>query len=286
MRIAIPNKGRLQEPTLQLLQSIGIKPKTVDERALIIPTNWENIELVTVRTEDIPYIVESGGSELGITGHDYVVESKADVEELLRLDFGEGKLVFAIPRSWNINNIDELYHRELRIATKYPNIALEYINKKGLRAKVVKISGAAEVMPYLGAADAIIDVISSGTTLKIHGLEPIDTILTSYAVLIANRNWRNNPYVDLIKLIVTLIQSIISAKGKKMLFMNVPNNKLNDVLSILPAMLAPAITRLSKSDAWEVITVVDEDVLPMVLARVIEKGARDVVVLGIEKVIK
>lgn len=107
MKIAIPNKGRLQEPSLKLLQAIGIKPKVFDERALVIPTNWSNVELVAVRTEDIPYIVESGGAELGITGHDYVVESEADVEELVKLDFGEASIVFAVPSGWNVRGISD-----------------------------------------------------------------------------------------------------------------------------------------------------------------------------------
>lgn len=288
MRIAIPNKGRLQEPALQLLRSIGIKPKSVDERALIIPTNWENVELVAVRTEDIPYIVEGGGAELGITGHDYVVDSEADVEELLRLDFGEGKLVLAVPRTWGVHSVEDLKKMdiELRIATKYPNIALRYIKEKELKAKIIKISGAAEVMPYIGAADAIIDVVSSGTTLKLHGLEPVDFVLDSYAVLIANKGWRRSPYANTVQIIVTLIQGAINAKGKKMLFMNVPDEKLSDVLSVLPAMLAPAVTRLSGAAAWEVITVVDEDLLPSILSKALEKGARDIVVIDIEKVIK
>ena len=285
MRIAVPNKGRLQQPTLQLLQSIGIKPKFVDERALIIPTNWENVELVAVRTEDIPYIVESGGAELGITGHDYVVEAQADVEELLRLDFGEGRLVLAVPKSWGVSSVEELRNRELRIATKYPNIATKYIREKDLKARIIKVSGAAEVMPYPGAADAVVDVVSSGTTLRIHGLEPIDVVLPTYSVVIAQKNWREKDYANMIKLIVLLIQGVISAKNKKMVFMNVSGDKLNDVVSVLPAMLAPAITRLSKENAWEVITVVDEDALPQVVAKAIEKGARDIVVIGIEKVI-
>uniref|UniRef100_A0A7C2ZMG5 ATP phosphoribosyltransferase n=1 Tax=Ignisphaera aggregans TaxID=334771 RepID=A0A7C2ZMG5_9CREN len=286
MRIAIPNKGRLKDPALQLLRAIGIKTNSTDERALIIPTNWKNVELVAVRTEDIPYIVESGGADLGITGRDYVVESRADVEELLRLDFGEGLIVFAVPKAWGVRDVQELRDREIRIATKYPNIVSDYIKEKGLKAKIVRVSGATEVMPYLGAADAVVDVVNSGTTLKIHGLEPVDTILSTYAVLIANRRWRSKALADKVQLIVTLIQGVINAKNKKMLFMNVPSDKLDDVLSVLPAMLAPAITKLSSANAWEVITVVEEELLPTVLNKALEKGARDIVVIDIEKVVK
>jgi len=285
LKIAIPNKGRLKDPVLQFLSSVGVKGNFSDDRALIIPTNWEGVQLVMVRTEDIPNIVESGASELGITGHDYVVESNAEVEELIRLDFGKSKIVFAIPISWNVDRIEEI-NREIRIATKYYNIAKEYIEKKNIRAKIVKISGAAEVMPSLGAADAIIDVMSTGTTLKLHGLKPIDIILESRATVIANKNWIKSDEADKINMLLTLMKGALMARNRKMIFMNVPDSKLDNVLSSLPAMLSPTLSKLARSDAWEVITVVEEDLLPEVIAKVKSSGAMDIVVVDIEKVIK
>lgn len=285
MKIAIPNKGRLKDPVLQFLSSVGVKGNFSDDRALIIPTNWEGVQLVMVRTEDIPSIVESGASELGITGHDYVVESNAEVEELIRLDFGKSKIVFAIPISWNVDRIEEI-NREIRIATKYYNIAKEYIEKKNIRAKIVKISGAAEVMPSLGAADAIIDVMSTGTTLKLHGLKPVDTILESRATVIANKGWIKSDEADKINMLLTLMKGALMARNRKMIFMNVPDSKLDNVLSSLPAMLSPTLSKLARSDAWEVITVVEEDLLPEVIAKLKSSGAMDIVVVDIEKVIK
>lgn len=286
LKIAIPNKGRLQQPTLQFLSSVGIKPLTSDERALILPTNWEGVQLVMVRTEDIPSLVEAGAAEIGITGHDYVVESQAEVEELIKLDFGRAKIVLAVPQSWNVDNVEELKGKEVRIATKYYNIAKEYLEKNNIKAKIVKISGAAEVMPSLGAADAIIDVTSTGTTLRLHGLKPIADILESYGVVIGNKYWMRSEEAEKINLVLTMMKGAISARGKKMIFMNVEDKYLDDVLSTLPAMLSPAITRLSKSDAWEVITVADESQLPEVIAKAKAAGARDIVVVNIEKVIR
>ncbi|MEM0048047.1 MAG: ATP phosphoribosyltransferase, partial [Ignisphaera sp.] len=176
--------------------------------------------------------------------------------------------------------------REIRIATKYYNIALRYANSKNLKARIVKISGAAEVMPYLGAADAVIDVMSTGTTLRIHGLEPIDVVLETQAVVIARRDWKSSKDADMIKLVVTLFRGVIEGKNKKMLFMNVPDESLDKVLRVLPAMLAPAVTRLSKGNVWEVITVVNEDEIPEVVSKVLDLGARDIVVVDIEKVIR
>lgn len=285
LKIAIPNKGRLQQPVLQFLNSVGIKPLASDERALIVPTNWEGVQLVMVRTEDIPNIVESGAAELGITGFDYVLESGVDVEELVHLDFGKAKIVLAVPVSWGVNSPEEI-RGEIRIATKYFNISRNYLAQKGIKAKLVKISGAAEVMPSLGAADAIIDVMSTGTTLKLHGLKAIDTVMESRAVVIGNKDWIKSEEAERINLLLTLMKGALFARNKKMVFMNVPDEKLDKVLSVLPAMLSPTLSKLAKSDAWEVITVIDEDALPEIIGKVVANGARDIVIVDIEKVIK
>ena len=285
MKVAVPNKGRLQQPALNFIQSMGIRPLMGEDRALIVPTNWENVQLVLVRTEDIPNIVEAGAADLGITGMDYVVESRANVDVLVHLDFGRAKLVVAVPVDWKISDISEVKD-EIRIATKYVNIAKDYIERKGIRAKIVKVSGAAEVMPSLGAADAILDVMSTGTTLKLHGLKPIDVVMESQAVVIARKDWLGSPEVELIDRLVTLMKGTLAGRNKKVLFMNVPDAKLKDVLSVLPAMLAPTVTKLASGDAWEVITVVDESELPDVVFRAKKAGAFDIVVLNIEKVVR
>jgi len=288
LKVAIPNKGRLQQPTLQFLTQVGIKPLASDERALMIPTSWDGVQLVMMRTEDIPNLVEAGAAEIGITGHDYVTESKADVEELIKLDFGKAKIVLAVPQNWDVENVEDLRRKKngIRIATKYYNIAKEYLDKVDIDAKIVKISGAAEVMPSLGAADAIIDVASTGTTLKLHGLKPIDEILQTYAVVIGNKYWMKSEEAERVNLVLTMMKGVISARGRKMIFMNVDDSKLEDVISSLPAMLSPAISRLSKTNAWEVITVAEESQLPEVIAKAKAAGARDIVVVNIEKVVK
>jgi ATP phosphoribosyltransferase len=256
-----------------------------EDRALIVPTNWENVQLVLVRTEDIPSIVEAGAADLGITGYDYVLESKSNVEIMLHLDFGRAKIVLAVPQEWDVRSPEDI-KGEVRIATKYVNIASDYIAKKGIRAKLVKISGAAEAMPSLGAADAIIDVMSTGTTLKLHGLKPLDVVLETQAVVIAREDWLSSPEAETINMIATLMKGTLAGRNKKMLFMNVPDDKLNDVLRVLPAMKAPTVTKLAGGDAWEVITVVDESELAKVVFSARAAGASDIVVVDIEKVIR
>jgi ATP phosphoribosyltransferase len=285
LKIAIPNKGRLREPTLALLQSAGIKPLASDERALIVPTSWKDVQLVMLRTEDIPSIVEAGAAHIGVTGLDYVRESEAEVEHLVKLNFGVSQIVLAIPVGWREEAILN-GSRELRIATKYYNIATDYVKSKGLKAKLVKISGAAEVMPSLGAADAIIDVMSTGTTLRLHGLKPVDVIMESYALIIGNKDWLRCEEAERINMVLTMIKGATEAKGKKMIFMNVSHDNLNRVISSLPAMVAPAVTKLSSGDMWEVITVADEDDLAETIAKAKSGGAKDIVVIDIEKVIR
>jgi len=286
LRIAIPNKGRLKEPALQFLVDVGIRPLASDDRALMIPTSWENTELVMIRTEDIPSIVEAGAADLGITGVDYIRESDANVDELIRLDFGRSRIVLAVPSHWDVKEIEDLRHREIRIATKYYNIAKSYVEEKGLRAKIVKISGAAEVMPLLGAADCIVDVMSTGTTLRLHGLKPIDVVMESYASVIGNEGWMKGPESERINLLLTIMKGTINGKGKKMIFMNVEDGRLEAVIKSLPAMLAPSVSKLGGTNAWEVMTVAEEKDIPEIVSKVKNSGARDIVILDIEKVIK
>ena len=286
LRIAIPNKGRLKDPAMQFIMSVGIRPLAGDDRSLMIPTSWDNTELVMVRTEDIPNIVEAGASELGITGMDYVKEAGANVEELVKLDFGRSRIVLAVPSSWDVETLEDLKGREIRIATKYFNIAKSYLNEKGIKGRLVKISGAAEVMPLLGAADCIIDVMSTGTTLRLHGLKPIDVVMESHASVIGNEGWMKGPESERINLLLTIMKGTINGKGKRMIFMNVEGKDLEMVISSLPAMLAPSVSKLGGKDAWEVMTVAEEKDIPEIISKVKNSGAKDIVILDIEKVIK
>jgi ATP phosphoribosyltransferase len=286
LRIAIPNKGRLKDPAMQFIMSVGIRPLAGDDRSLMIPTSWDNTELVMVRTEDIPNIVEAGAAELGITGMDYVKEAGANVEELVKLDFGRSRIVLAVPSSWDVETLEDLKGREIRIATKYFNIAKSYLNEKGIKGRLVKISGAAEVMPLLEAADCIIDVMSTGTTLRLHGLKPIDVVMESHASVIGNEGWMKGPESERINLLLTIMKGTINGKGKKMIFMNVEGKDLEMVISSLPAMLAPSVSKLGGKDAWEVMTVAEEKDIPEIISKVKNSGAKDIVILDIEKVIK
>ncbi|MEM4510407.1 MAG: ATP phosphoribosyltransferase [Pyrobaculum sp.] len=281
MLLAVPSKGRLQDPALRLLEAVGIRALASDERALVIPTTWRDVNLIRARPEDIPYIVESGRVWAGITGHDYVVESGSNVVEALELGFGRGRLVVAVPKSTGITSIEQL-PPGARVATKFVNIAYNYFGELGKRVRVVKVTGSVEVLPQLGIADAILDVMATGTTLEVHGLVPIAVVLETSARLIVHPDYVDH---ELTKKLVTFIEGYYSAQGKKMIFLNVPASRLEAVLAVLPAMEAPSVTKLAKGDSYEVFSVVPEEALPDLVMKLKNAGAKDIVVTSIEKLI-
>ncbi len=280
VKIAVPSKGRLRDPTLKLLSSAGIEPLYSVDRGLIVPSSQDNVSLVYVRPEDIPALVYSGAADLGITGLDYVAEARVDVDACLDLGYGRGRLVLAVPEDSGISSPEML--DGMRVATKFVNIADSYFNSIGVRPRILKISGSAEVMPWLGAADAIIDVVATGTTISLHKLKPIATVMKTQAVLIARTcNGREE-----VEQVVEAIRGVVNARGMRMVMMNVPGDRLREVLDVLPSMSGPALTRLdSKEDMWEVITAVPVGRLSKVVYEAKKRGARDIVVLHLERVI-
>ncbi|MEZ0247856.1 MAG: ATP phosphoribosyltransferase [Thermoproteus sp.] len=281
MLLAVPNKGRLMEPTIRLLELAGISLLASDERSIILPTSWPDLNIIRLRPEDIPQIVAAGKVVAGITGHDYVVESGADVAELLDLKIGRGSIVVAATRGkWR--SVEEMPDG-VRVATKYVNIASAYFEKKGKKAKIVKVSGSVEVMPMLGVADVIVDVMATGTTLALHGLEPVEKVLDTSARLVAGKE-HSDDYV--VRKLVTYIRGYLDAQGKRMIFLNVPADKIADVVSVLPAMESPSVARLARGDMYEVFSVIDEDQLPDLIMRLKSAGAKDVTVVPLDKLIK
>jgi ATP phosphoribosyltransferase len=282
--MAIPSKGRLVEPTLDFLRAVGIRLQAVDERALVVPTSWQDLNIVRMRPEDIPSIVESGSAALGITGLDYVVESGASVDVLERLGYGKGRIMVAVPASSGIRSIEDI-RDDARVATKYVNITRRFFEEVGRRVRILRISGSAEVMPMLGVADAIVDVVSTGTTLRIHGLRPVGTIMESECVMIAPRepDGDSRYFIEKTRL---LVRSTLQSSNRKLVLMNVPLENLGNVLKVVPAMEGPTIADVASGrPIKEVISVVPEEELPDLLVKLKGAGARDILILSIEKVI-
>jgi ATP phosphoribosyltransferase len=185
LRIALPNKGRLKQPALELLEKTGLDV-TTDGRSYIAKTNDKKIEVVFARTFDIPIYVQFGNIDLGITGHDLVLEREADIHQLLTLNFGQCKIVAAVPDNSTIEKIADI-PINCRIVTEFPNISQKYFNVNGKQVEIITVRGATELAPYLGLGQLVVDISSTGETLRKNNLRVISTILRSQAVLVCKK---------------------------------------------------------------------------------------------------
>ncbi len=249
----------------------------------MLPTAREDVKIVSLRPEDIPAVVASGAVDLGITGFDLVVESGADVTVLEDLGVGRARIVVAVPEWVEASSPGDLPDG-VRVATKYARIAEGYFKSLGVRAEVVKVSGSTEVLPLLGAADAVIDVASTGATLRIHGLRIIDTIMETSARLISSPMLDDN---SLVEEVVESIRSVVRARRIRLILMNVPDARLGEVLSVVPSMGGPTVARVESTSEpmWEVIIAVDSDLVGKAIIDAKRGGARDIVVLDVDRVI-
>ncbi len=280
MIIAVPNKGRLSQPALELLKQAGIKPE-IEERKLIVSTNNPNINVLFARAKDIPEYVYMNAAQAGITGYDMVVESGVDVDVLLKLGFGKAKLVIAVPAESRVRSIEDL--EGMRVATEFRNIAKRFFDEKGIEVEIVEVSGACENAPQIGVADAILDLTSTGTTLKINNLRVIEEVLETEAVLIVNKEWRESFEV---KALVTSIRGVLNARGMMYLMMNVPECALEDVKRIVPGLKGPTVMKVeSDENMLAVHVVVHEDKLFEVLEQLKKVGARDILIIPVQRLI-
>lgn len=283
LKIAVP-KGHLEETTIKLLQDAGIGVVGRDGRQLFAKTNDPEIELVFVRAEDIPDFVARGSTDLGITGYDLVCESNVNVVELLDLSYGFTRTVVAASEKTGIKSVRDI-KTGVRVATEFPTIAKRYFAEKRIEIELVDVTGAAEISPLIGLADLIVDITSTGTTLRAHGLKIIDTILESSARLIANRQSLKKKKAK-IDDIVTAVSSVVKARGKKLVLMNMPENKLEEIKKVMPGMAGPTVSRVEAAEAMLAIqAVVDEAEVYNVVKRAKKAGARDILVLPIERVL-
>lgn len=282
IKIAIPNKGVLQPPSIRLLKWAGIGIENNSTKRLYSKTNRDNILVLFARTNDIPKYVESGAADIGITGMDLVEENNADVTVLMKLDFGKCRVSVAVPVDLPISSIREL--RGKRLATKLPNISKAYLKKKGIDAKIVKLGGATELAPLLGIADGIIDIVSTGGTLRANNLREIAIIMKSSACLIANKSSveERKEEMEEIRLAVT---GAVSSEGKRYMMLNAPSKKaLKRITAVLPSMESPTVLKLAKRDEYAIHSVVDEGKIMQLIRRLKEAGGKDILILRMEKV--
>ncbi|MGF7117518.1 ATP phosphoribosyltransferase [Methanobacterium oryzae] len=284
LRIALPSKGRISDPAVKLLGKAGIGIKDTTNRKLFSETYDDEISVMFTRAADIPEFVADGAADLGMTGLDLIEEKDADVEILEDLNFGTAKLVLAVPEDSRIYNILDIDHGAV-VATEFPNLTAKYFKNKGLDVKIVELSGSTEIAPFIGVADIITDLTSTGTTLKMNHLKIIDTILESSIKLIANKDSfkEKNEKIEAVR---TGIRGVLDAEGKKLVMMNVNKEVLDDVKKAMPGLTGPTVSHvLSDSEVVAVHAVVDEHEVFNTVNELKKIGARDILVVPIERII-
>ena len=284
IKIAIPSKGRISEPSINILEKAGLGLIDKNNRKLISKTFNENIEVMFARASDIPKFVNNGVADMGITGVDLINESEAEVAELLDLRFGQTKLVLAAPEESDIKSADDITE-DMIVATEFPVLTRKYLNEKGLDLKIIKLSGSTEAAPFIGIADLITDLTSTGTTLKMNHLKIIDNILDSTIKLIANKESLETRS-ELIEAVSTSIKGVLDADRKKLIMMNVKDDDLNNVKKVMPSMGGLTISEvLSDEKTVAVQAVIDEKEVFELVNCLRNAGAKDILVVPIERII-
>ena len=281
LKIALQSKGRLNEESLSLLASIGIN---VDEpkRKFISKARNFDIETLFLRDDDIPLVVASGTASLGIVGLNEVAEKGADVEIVKQLGFGGCRISLAIPKADKYEGLD--YFRGKRIATSYPRMLKDFLDKNGIEATSEIITGSVEIAPAAGIADCIFDIVSSGSTLVSNGLVEVERVFESEAVLIANKNMSAQDR-DTLEEILFRIDSHLMSSGKKYLLMNIPTAALDQAVKILPAMRSPTVMPLASEGWCSLHSVVEADTLWEKVRLLKAIGAEGILVIDLDKII-
>lgn len=281
LRIAVQSKGRLNEDTMELLKEAGIKVSS-SRRTLLVAARKFPMEVLFLRDDDIPETVADGVADIGVVGLNEYEERAADAEIVKHLGFGGCRLSIAVPKDVEYTGTAWLQGR--RIATSYPGILRRYLESKGVQADIHVITGSVEIATGIGLADAIFDIVSSGSTLVSNNLKEVEVALESDAVLIANRNLSAEKREILDKLLFR-IDAVMSAADKKYVLMNAPRECVEAILSVLPGIKSPTVMPLAQEGWCSIHTVLDEACFWDIIGRLKEAGAQGILVLPIEKMI-
>ncbi|CDF21913.1 aTP phosphoribosyltransferase [Prevotella sp. CAG:617] len=281
LRIAIQSKGRLNEDSMKLLAEAGIKVGTSKRTLLTAAKNFP-IEILFLRDDDIPETVADGVADIGIVGLNELKEKNANVNIVRPLGFGGCRLSLAIPKEITYDNPS--WFNNKKIATSYPHILQNYLQEQNIQAEIHVITGSVEISPSIGLADAIFDIVSSGSTLISNNLKEVERILESEAVMIATPGLSDEKQ-DLLNELLFRIEAVKSAEDKKYVLMNAPKDKVNDIVKVLPGIKSPTIMPLAESDWCSIHTVLDETRFWEIIGQIKANGAQGILVLPIEKMI-
>ena len=281
LRIAVQSKGRLFEETMALLQEADIKISS-SKRILLVQASNFPIEVLFLRDDDIPQSVASGIADLGIVGENEFVERNEDAEIVRRLGFSKCRLSLAIPKDVDYPGLSWFEGR--KIATSYPGILKAFMDKKGIKTNIHVITGSVEIAPGISLADAIFDIVSSGSTLVSNRLKEVEVVMRSEALLIGNKHLSDEKKAILDELLFR-IEAVKAAEDKKYVLMNAPTDKLKDIINVLPGMKSPTVMPLAQEGWSSVHTVLDEKCFWEIIEKLKALGAEGILVLPIEKMI-
>ena len=281
LRLAIPNKGRLVEPTLRLLHDAGLVFDEHDRSLVAIVQNYD-LDVLFVRTNDVIEFVGDGVADLGVTGDDLISETGAELPRVRALGYGRCRLSAAVPSDAPYQTVGDL--AGLRVATAHPNTARRFFEARRIPVEIIPISGAVEVAPRLGLAEAIVDLVSTGSTLVMNGLRQIGDVMASEAVLVANPTAQRERAAELAA-IDTMLSAVIAARARKYLMMNAPAPRLAEIEQLLPALESPTVIPLAHAGMIAIHSVVGADDVWGLLPRLKAAGASGILVLSVEKIV-
>lgn len=281
LRIAVQSKGRLNEETMGLLKEAGIK-LSKDKRALLLSAVDFPVEILFLRDDDIPQSVANGVADVGIVGENEYVEKGGEAVLVKRLGFSKCRLSLAIPKDADYKGLQ--WFQGKTIATSYPAILSKYLAKNGVKATLHEISGSVEIAPGIGLADAIFDIVSSGSTLVSNQLKEVDVVMKSEALLIANKTLTKENRAILDELLFRF-DAIQEASGKKYVLLNAPKDKVAEITEILPGMKSPTVTHLADEGWVSIQSVITDKHFWEIIGKLKAVGAEGIIVLPIEKMI-
>jgi ATP phosphoribosyltransferase len=281
LKIAIQKSGRLSESSHKLLEECGIKFSNGNNVLKTTALNFP-IEILFLRDDDIPQYVEQQVADIGILGENVVLEKNKNVRIVEQLGFAHCRLALAIPKEDNYPGVK--YFNNKKVATSYPRLLSDYLEKNNIKAEIEEISGSVEIAPGIGLADAVCDIVSSGSTLLINGLQEVQTILNSQAVIIANNNLDTDKQAILNRLQFR-IRALKNARENKYILLNAPESAIPEICKILPGMKSPTILPLAEKGWYSLHSVVKEDEFWERIKQLKKAGAEGILVIPIEKMI-
>ena len=281
LKIAIQKSGRLHDSSLKLLKDCGIVADNGNDQLKVSAQNFP-LEILYLRNSDIPQYLEDGVADIAIVGENLLVEKQKEIEIVEKLGFSKCRVSLAVPKEVSVNDLSYFYGK--KIATSYPNTLTQFLNKNNISADIHFISGSVEIAPNIGLADAVCDIVSSGSTLFKNGLKEVKTILTSEAVLAKSKKIKADKKVILDQLSFR-IRAVLKAQDTKYILMNVPNDKIESVSAILPVMKSPTVLPLAMEGWSSLHSVIQENQFWEVIDELKSAGAEGILIAPIEKII-